>query len=223
MSNSLGTEALLCAERGWHVFPCSPTDKRPLNEHGFNDATLDRAIIERWWRQWPHAMIGVRTGPESGFFAIDLDIDPEKKLNGITAFEALKNGRVADGISGSNTFPASRTVRARLRLASTFVGAAATSSYRQADGRMAQNINFWSTIRMARPRRRNGSLSWCCRKTVRLNSVMRSAKPKPTAATMPAPRSSVNAPPSPRHGRIRETTPSTRRRSISANSLPEGC
>jgi putative DNA primase/helicase len=37
-------------------------------------------------------MIGVRTGPESGFFAIDLDINPEKKLNGIAAFEALKNG-----------------------------------------------------------------------------------------------------------------------------------
>src|SRR4029450_9061332 len=37
-------------------------------------------------------MIGVRTGPESGFFAIDLDIDPKKKLNSIAAFEALKNG-----------------------------------------------------------------------------------------------------------------------------------
>jgi putative DNA primase/helicase len=92
MSNYLGTEALLCAERGWHVFPVSPKDKRPLNDHGLNEATRDRTIIERWWRQWPNAMIGVRTGPESGFFAIDLDVDPEKKLNGITAFEALKNG-----------------------------------------------------------------------------------------------------------------------------------
>ena len=76
----LGAEALLCAERGWHVFPCSPKDKAPLNEHGLNDATLDRTIIEQWWRQWPRAMIGVRTGPESGIFAIDLDIDPEKGL-----------------------------------------------------------------------------------------------------------------------------------------------
>jgi Bifunctional DNA primase/polymerase, N-terminal len=88
----LGTEALLCAERGWHVFPVSPKDKAPLNEHGLNEATRDRTIIERWWRQWPYAMIGVRTGPESDFFAIDLDVDLEKKLNGITAFEALKNG-----------------------------------------------------------------------------------------------------------------------------------
>jgi putative DNA primase/helicase len=92
MSTHLGTEALLCAERGWHVFPCSPKDKKPLNEHGLNDATLDRTIIERWWRQWPHAMIGVRTGPESNFFAIDLDVDQEKGLDGIAAFEALKNG-----------------------------------------------------------------------------------------------------------------------------------
>src|SRR3954453_12325857 len=88
----LATEALHCAERGWHVFPCSPKDKKPLTDHGLNDATCDRAIIEQWWRQWPRAMIGVRTGPESGFFAIDLDINPEKKLNRIAAFDALKNG-----------------------------------------------------------------------------------------------------------------------------------
>jgi Bifunctional DNA primase/polymerase, N-terminal len=88
----IGAEALLYAQRGWAVLPCNPKDKKPLTEHGLNDATLVRTIIEQWWRQWPHAMIGVRTGPKSGFFAIDLDIDPEKKLNGIAAFEALKNG-----------------------------------------------------------------------------------------------------------------------------------
>ncbi len=87
-----GTEALLCAERGWHVFPCSPRDKRPLTEHGVDDATLDRTIISEWWERWPNAMIGVRTGRESGFFAVDLDADQEKGLDGIAAFEALKNG-----------------------------------------------------------------------------------------------------------------------------------
>ena len=88
----MGAEAILCIQRGWAIFPCNPKDKTPLTKHGLNDAKLDRTIVERWWRQWPRAMIGVRTGPESGFFAIDLDIDPEKKLNGIAAFEALKNG-----------------------------------------------------------------------------------------------------------------------------------
>jgi putative DNA primase/helicase len=86
------TEAILCAKRGWHVFPCSPADKKPLTEHGLKDATRDSATIKRWWTQWPRAMIGIRTGPESGFFAIDLDLDPEKKLNGVAAFEMLKNG-----------------------------------------------------------------------------------------------------------------------------------
>jgi putative DNA primase/helicase len=92
MSNHLGTEALLCAERGWHVFPCNPKDKRPLTEHGLNDATIDRTIIKEWWEKWPHAMIGVRTGPESGFFAIDLDVDSDKGVDGVAAFEGLKNG-----------------------------------------------------------------------------------------------------------------------------------
>lgn len=88
----LGTEAVLCAKRGWCVFPCNPSNKKPLTEHGLNDATRDRATIEQWWREWPDAMIGVRTGPESGVFVVDLDLDPAKGLDGIAAFAALRNG-----------------------------------------------------------------------------------------------------------------------------------
>jgi putative DNA primase/helicase len=88
----LGTEALFCAERGWHVFPCSPKSKRPLTENGLNDATRDSSIIQGWWKKWPGAMIGVATGSQSGFFAIDLDHDPDKGLDGIATFESLKNG-----------------------------------------------------------------------------------------------------------------------------------
>lgn len=41
--------------------------------HGLKDATLDTAIIERWWKGWPEANVGVATGPSR--LAV-LDIDP---------------------------------------------------------------------------------------------------------------------------------------------------
>ena len=90
--STLGSEALLCAARGWHIFPVSPATKKPLTTNGLNDATLDVGMIEQWWKRWPKAMIGVRTGPETGIFVVDLDLDPDKGLNGIAAFGELQNG-----------------------------------------------------------------------------------------------------------------------------------
>ena len=87
-------EALLCArQRGWLVFPCDPKTKKPLTEHGVNDATRDEILICKWWSKHPSAMIGVRCGKDSGFFLTDLDVDSKKQLNGISAFTALCNGR----------------------------------------------------------------------------------------------------------------------------------
>src|SRR3712207_3787721 len=81
--------ALYYARRGWHVFPvhrvwpsgmcscekieCPNPGKHPRSEHGLTYAPADPAKIERWWRRMPQANIGVRTGPESGFFAVDED------------------------------------------------------------------------------------------------------------------------------------------------------
>jgi len=41
-----------------------------------SDASTDEAKIRRWWETWEDANIGVATGKESGFFA--LDVDPRK-------------------------------------------------------------------------------------------------------------------------------------------------
>jgi hypothetical protein len=64
------------------VFPCrwqEPGRKRPLTTRGFHDATCEPTIITRWWRQWPDALIGMPTGPASGFVVLDIDIkDPAK-------------------------------------------------------------------------------------------------------------------------------------------------
>jgi hypothetical protein len=63
--------ALQYAGRGWPVLPCK--DKAPLVRGGIHAATRDRSIVERWWRTWPHAEIGIACGAASGIVVIDID------------------------------------------------------------------------------------------------------------------------------------------------------
>jgi hypothetical protein len=58
--------ALAYARRGVPVFPCEPGAKRPLTRNGHWDATTDSGVIERWWKRWPSANVGVPTGKKSG-------------------------------------------------------------------------------------------------------------------------------------------------------------
>jgi hypothetical protein len=84
--------ALGLARRGWPVLPChhptpngcscghddcSSVAKHPRTKHGLHQATTDARTVRRWWRQWPDANIGVRTGaaPE-GAGVVVIDIDP---------------------------------------------------------------------------------------------------------------------------------------------------
>jgi hypothetical protein len=64
------TAALRYAELGYRVFPCVPSGKAPLTEHGFHDATTDHEEIERWWAQHPNANIGI---PTAGLVVVDID------------------------------------------------------------------------------------------------------------------------------------------------------
>lgn len=96
-----GLAALDYARRGWRVFPChapsggacscgagdacaSPA-KHPRTRHGLHDASADEAVVSRWWRRWPAANVGIRTG--AGL--VVLDIDPahggEEALAGLEA------------------------------------------------------------------------------------------------------------------------------------------
>src|SRR5215467_12479635 len=81
--------ALEYARKGLPVFPCSPLDKKPLTPHGFKDATTDAAQIRAWWGKWPNAMIATPTGPASGVWVLDPDVDPVKQLDGIAALNQL--------------------------------------------------------------------------------------------------------------------------------------
>ena len=88
--------ALAYAARGWQVFPCHtpwqdgcsckqhrtcpdigkhPRWHKDL-QHGLKDATIDAAMLTRWWTRWPLANIGLATGAVSGL--VVLDVDPDK-------------------------------------------------------------------------------------------------------------------------------------------------
>jgi len=92
-TNNLLDSALWYASLSWLVLPihsvtpgqngelvctcgspkCSSPGKHPLSRNGLKDATIDENQIRIWWTQWPWASIGIRTGRQSGFFALDID------------------------------------------------------------------------------------------------------------------------------------------------------
>jgi hypothetical protein len=77
------------ARCGIPVFPCNPIDKKPLTANGFKDATRDETQILAWWQQYPNAMIGAQMGPASGMWAVDLDLDPARKIDGKATLDQL--------------------------------------------------------------------------------------------------------------------------------------
>lgn len=89
MESSMLEWALAYIARGWAVFPvhgivdgrctcrhgvaCSRPGKHPRNSNGRTGATLDAALVRRWWKTWPSANIGIATGNESGLLVLDQD------------------------------------------------------------------------------------------------------------------------------------------------------
>jgi hypothetical protein len=82
--------------RGWPVFPCKP-NKQPYTPNGFHDATTDIDQIVEWWSQHPTALIGVPTGPGSGFWVVDIDMKKGKDgLATLLEFTNERNGEWSD-------------------------------------------------------------------------------------------------------------------------------
>lgn len=51
---------------------CASPGKHPRTMHGVKDATTDPEAIDRWWRMWPQANVGIATGHG----VVVLDVDP---------------------------------------------------------------------------------------------------------------------------------------------------
>ncbi len=69
-------EIVVAARRGWRLHPVRPKDKLPILKEWQHRATSDLAQIEAWARQYPGCNWGAVAGPESGFFAVDVDNPP---------------------------------------------------------------------------------------------------------------------------------------------------
>ena len=101
-----GRAALKLAAKGFAVFPCDPASKAPipgLCMNGVYSATRWAPIIQQWWAFRPDAMIGAQMGPKSKLWALDLDLDPGKGLDGAAAFAALcaAQGGAGGGADGA--------------------------------------------------------------------------------------------------------------------------
>ncbi len=84
--------ALAYAARGWAVFPLvtHPPFNTPATRHGLLDASHDPERIRRWWTDMPPAGIGVATGPASGIWALDIDVDPTEDKDGWLAVREIE-------------------------------------------------------------------------------------------------------------------------------------
>lgn len=86
--NGFLTAALDYAAHGWPVIPlhratrgkcscgkadCSSPGKHPRTRNGLKDASTDPATIDKWWRTWPAANVGIVTGAAAGIIVIDID------------------------------------------------------------------------------------------------------------------------------------------------------
>jgi RecA-family ATPase len=96
--NPLRDAALAYAKFGWRVFPvhgwrdgcctcgnpdCDNPAKHPLTSHGLHDATVNDAVICRWWRQWPDANVAIRADD------IGLVVDVDPRNGGIESLERI--------------------------------------------------------------------------------------------------------------------------------------
>jgi len=90
----LGAKAL--ADLGLPVFPCN-RKKQPYIKWK-EGATTDHAEIERLWRQFPDAMIGMPTGAASGIVVLDVDINKDKDIRGDDSLADLEKqyGKLPD-------------------------------------------------------------------------------------------------------------------------------
>lgn len=71
--------ARLYTEAGVPVFPAKPHDKKPFVSGGFHARSKDLKQVDRWWSEWPHAIVGIVPGD---FALVALDVDSPDAVQG---------------------------------------------------------------------------------------------------------------------------------------------
>lgn len=94
-------EALKLQKSGFHIYPLSPNTKVPiLGSNGFNEATNDLSIINKWWNDEPNRNIGLMLKTQN-LIVIDCDRHAEN----IDGVENFKNLAIKfDGLGTINTY-----------------------------------------------------------------------------------------------------------------------
>lgn len=81
--------AVELARRGKSVFPCDPTTKRPLTDHGFHDASRDDHQVADMFRSKRCPAIGLPTGRVNGLVVVDIDVPGAHAHDGFATFDFL--------------------------------------------------------------------------------------------------------------------------------------
>ena len=84
---SAGAAAYACSRFGWRVFPLRPDTGTPAFTGWPEKATLDAEQIREWWTgNYALYGVGIATGPESGMWALDIDV---KDADGFASLREL--------------------------------------------------------------------------------------------------------------------------------------
>jgi hypothetical protein len=88
--------ALFYAVRGWSIFPAPPGEKKSYKSSAFSNGrrwgqTKNPAVIQRNFRKWPGANIGLPTGPDNGFFVVEADTPKGHDVDGIASLRSLES------------------------------------------------------------------------------------------------------------------------------------
>jgi len=85
------------ALRGWRVLPIKPGEKRPPMGAWQKAATVDTAMIDKWWNElYRDHGVGIATGRASGIFVLDVDVAEDKAGDETLADLEARYGELPD-------------------------------------------------------------------------------------------------------------------------------
>lgn len=93
-NNRLLDAAINYASKGWAVFPLKARDKAPITTHGVHEATTNFDQIQKWWKRYPNANIGIACGKVSGGLLV---VDLDNKPNGVQGIDTLSQWERENG------------------------------------------------------------------------------------------------------------------------------